>query len=1240
MSSRAPNSVMSAMAPPPFPSIFPRIEFTMPQMPGKARKRHKVATSCNRCRQNKRKCDSEVPCSNCKRNNVDCCYTDAQLSRSLWGDSPLSIEKVQGVVANRSRFSVSLPRIGTTGSNGSGGSEDGGGGKGKFSSFVFAASGPYVSAHNAQAGYIDDARAHQVLHSQSRQLSQAMRVLHPGPQHAHGQTPISSAPHSTVLPNRQGASMSLSSDGPRNSSVSVSGSMSVMDSRQYSASTSYPSMSSAMPIHHNSSSYDLYQPSTSGSMSQPQIVHGLFQPMQSAPTLHPGFLNMSQPPPTQHHISRTSLSHGTSQALGPTAVFTPSYPDFGLTPAEQTTERLAYDSFAGTSKVSSHDNMQQHWDTLAPGSMSVFTSSFSEGRTQQHHPSKLDSSKNVAPPVDQVEAPTHLKRMQKVASDMLAIKRYDLSLVIPRHISQEQDEFWVAPEASLGSSLRDIPRHLLTLPRDASYLVDVFFEVINRTVVELYLMEPETPHALFLLNITFMTACKNLGGPSDIRRAFQFQLVFHIDGKLRLSRMQGTLLGSLVVYGVFIPVIGLTHLSGSHKSWTTAHSTGSAESSPVPNLSSTNSTSTPLSSTSTPPSPNLDRPNRPVTVMDKFDAIPDLQAESHEIQAKKGVIPEAVYQARLWTFWGYYVRDSIARLYFGWPYGLDTLAVTAELPRIENSVGLGGKAAPRSELSGTAAAVIGKRRNESLTRDHAEKVHVRYGNTNLADDQVIYRGGCDAFDDDDDDDDETRSLNDDDDDLALELEQEEAADKDRDERTGIKVLLSGKVKSADTYDNLKCQVEVPKLYSSLSKSLLEQQAQGRVPGVPNRRVDRARFRTHMNRMQDLVAAEDDMTDGGSYARALFLEEIKLWSVGRRVGQYLNKQSGSSSVSSVMCAAFETTYKDAKTEHWTEQAWTRDLQLQMLQADLMAWEAALPAHLQFRPQVDQEGINHKVNGKICQLMTYYYTITILLQSAYLPIQQYLASANSSRSRASSAKPDDLLRPKSEVSPSATRTGSHQPSEAGNLPIINVTTAEATEAPSTSTGGPPATNTDDSSANSGSEDRATSPMASRFFVNTPHRICSDLANTILHHVELLIDTYPNWCVFQAKINHSLVAAMRLCCLNARLMTNSPFIREEAKAGFRMGSNLLKRLTLLPMPLTVRDWPAEEDLNLWDDIEEQFRTLVTNDTDEDEKQESNEQTVASLQQTVAQVQMSDMENEKFTFEYANALDGALFL
>lgn len=47
------HSTPPSMGPSAFPSPMPRIEFAVPQGPGKARKRHKVATSCNRCRQNK-----------------------------------------------------------------------------------------------------------------------------------------------------------------------------------------------------------------------------------------------------------------------------------------------------------------------------------------------------------------------------------------------------------------------------------------------------------------------------------------------------------------------------------------------------------------------------------------------------------------------------------------------------------------------------------------------------------------------------------------------------------------------------------------------------------------------------------------------------------------------------------------------------------------------------------------------------------------------------------------------------------------------------------------------------------------------------------------------------------------------------------------------------------------------------------------------------------------------------------
>ncbi|KAF9978742.1 hypothetical protein BGZ73_000752, partial [Actinomortierella ambigua] len=79
----------------------------------KATKRHKIATACNRCRQFKRKCDQETPCSTCKRNQVECEYTGAEMSRAFWGDAPLGSDKNdlprQGLASISSPPTISNP---------------------------------------------------------------------------------------------------------------------------------------------------------------------------------------------------------------------------------------------------------------------------------------------------------------------------------------------------------------------------------------------------------------------------------------------------------------------------------------------------------------------------------------------------------------------------------------------------------------------------------------------------------------------------------------------------------------------------------------------------------------------------------------------------------------------------------------------------------------------------------------------------------------------------------------------------------------------------------------------------------------------------------------------------------------------------------------------------------------------------------------------------------------------------
>ena len=206
--------------------------------------------------------------------------------------------------------------------------------------------------------------------------------------------------------------------------------------------------------------------------------------------------------------------------------------------------------------------------------------------------------------------------------------------------------------------------------------------------------------------------------------------------------------------------------------------------------------------------------------------------------------------------------------------------------------------------------------------------------------------------------------------------------------------------------------------------------------------------------------------------------------------------------------------------------------------------------------------------------YYYTITIMLQSSYLPIPQYLKSPGRSVSYKS---PETLTQ---EYDSLFSRSGSlaFSDDQDGSTPRMKF-------------------ESDDHFYSGGgvrspyhNHQHHRSLSASEGYFNTAHQICTQLSNVLYHHVELLLDSYPNWCGIQHKLNQTLIAALRVSCLNARLGSNPKPIRDEAKAGFKMGSDLFKRQALLPDPLTVRDWPAEEDVQVMLDLEEEFRELMT--------------------------------------------------
>ncbi|KAG0329887.1 hypothetical protein BG000_011902 [Podila horticola] len=1146
----------------PFTHHFrPKLELNMP-VPGKTRKRHKVATSCNRCRQNKRKCDSGVPCSNCKRNSADCLYTEAQQSRSTWGDSPLSKEKVNGVLVNQSQTTSNpsdplpktepadksldgkiAPREGPPGSGSgpdTGLGPGSGSGTGTSTTPTSAIFNPGVASEETSLD-----RRKQVLTSQSKQISKAIRVAHPIPryntaqlfQNSGSKPPPITQPIVNSQIVAQGFPIQITVTNPHNSipkttwtndtgqEIRRQGSIQGQTRGQGSQPYQRQSVLPTAPKHMESIGHGSDPP---GMFAQ-QNTFPYYRDEDSQLVNGPGQVPNSQAP-MDYTVSSNEYS-SFSDRIDPSVV--PPASTNGIDARQKQVSSIHQRHLELSQQLLADEprELSQTFNYAMPQPTIESNPNFNL------YPQQPDSSIPVRSPgipttssVDKsqvsIQKQVEAARMQKIAKDMLDIKKYDYSIRLMRHISQEEDELWVAPHSVVDNDIQGIPSKLLLLPKDANYLVDVFFEnacfyypIVNRAVVELQLMEPQTPQALFLLNIIFMAACKHLARSTDIKRAVQFrerarEIQYYIDGRVRLSRMQANILGSQVIYGSFVIVIGMAQVAGTFGDLN-------------------------LNSVGDPDTQGL-----------------DIQAECRSIQSKKGSIPEAAYQARLWAFWAYYIRDSMSRLYFGWPHGMDTMLVTAELPKIKGCIGLGGKTKNLMGASEIEGGGTRKRRESSFNRNAVlpGKKLMKAESRSAQTDQGMYRTTLSMLDDDEDSDNDTKSNNSDDSDDQGNDAMITSSNPSLNKRSTLKDALS-----RDDGSSL----------SGLSKSLLEQQSQGRTPTRRNSLGDTQETKRHMDRMKLLLEAEEDTTDGGSYARVLFLEEVKLWSIGRRVSLYLaNRATSAPSSFDLDSEAISHPFGSAalssstsEASRCSERAWLRDQELQSIQADLIAWDHALPGFLRFRSDVDQSDVNHKVNGKMGILTMMYYTITLMLQSSYLPIPQYLSSSHQT-SRASSYKsPESLSREFDGIFSRAMSTTS----------TVDETRIKL----------------EDDYFRSSNTPR--SPSAKGYF-NTAHQICTQLSNVLYHHVEMLLDSYPNWCSIQSKINHTLIAAMRVSCLNARLSSNSRAIRDEAKAGFKYGSELFKRQALLPEPLTIRDWPAEEDVNVMENLEVEFRELMT--------------------------------------------------
>ncbi|KAG0054500.1 hypothetical protein BGZ83_011094 [Gryganskiella cystojenkinii] len=1263
----------------------PNAGVTLPHIPGKTRKRHKVATSCNRCRQNKRKCDSGVPCSNCQRNKADCIYTDAQLSRSTWGDSPLSKEKILGVssagsgntsVEPQGPSSTSKPLGATTTKKASAPTQRKS--TGRMPIQRETASGPqYFSPGHASvqadADQLDYRK--QALNGQSRQIAKAIRIANPGPNHdrarALGGNPTNAnlniilntnnnLQHSnTDTSNHHNSNTSGNNDShlstaeltahvkfepnmtpnlwPRenhdvDSDQLASPNQSMFPDRSHNNNNNsnnglFPSGAGERGgryLDPRTSSYDLtnsgqqrstynelpsfdqratnmlpqgYGPNSQSGLGFSNVSQSHStsqQPAQQQMMMTPtpnrqSYLTSSQPLQQQHQqqeefpishdhlsVSRLPVSNHAISSAAPVSAL-------GISAQYPPTSESWFPS-SGADQASSSTNWRDSNNSTLPNHGDQYTPSYSL-QPHEHQATPHLFSQPTQPglglplPAQKVgpvktEERSEKERMQKIAKEMLDCRQYDYSIMLPRHISQEEDELWATPQSSSQSDLRGIPRQLLMLPKDANYLVDVFFEnacfycpAINRATVELHLLEPQNPHSLFLLNLVFMTACKHLARRNDIKRAIQFrdrakEIQHYITGRVRLSKMQANILGSQAVYGVFPLILGMAQCCGTYKIM-----------------------------------PTTDE------ALDGRQSLLDLEAESRSVKAKKGTIPDAVYQQRLWTFWGFYVRDSMSRLYFGWPHGLDTMAVTAELPRIKGSIGLGGMRKTPLNADGLEVAVTGKRRGVTTKAERLrhEKKLMKAKTVALQVERNTYRRAAshsDDDDDDDDDDDPNVNASDSSDDEIGDADAGMEDEPDQHPHRHKVNLFGTQDPSVQQNDDLAATKEMLPSFTSLSMSLLQRQGKGedisKKPSGSSSQSPEAK--RHLERMRMLLEAEDDVTDGGTYARVLFLEEVKLWSIGRRVGLYLqskgdssqaggystqsdtasqsNSGSGKDSSRSPFGPSISTTVEASRC---SERVWLEDNELQGLQADLIAWEQGLPPNLRFRKEVDDPDVNHKINGRLGIMTMYYYTITIMLQSSYLPIPQYLKSPGRTYK-----SPETLTQ---EYDGLFSRGSSLAFSEDQDGPRVKF-------------------ESDDYYYSGRSQPRSS---AEGYF-NTAHQICTQLSNVLYHHVELLLDSYPNWCGIQHKLNQTLTAALRVSCLNARLGSNPKVIRDEAKAGFKMGSDLFKRQALLPEPLTVRDWPAEEDVQVMLDLEEEFRELVT-------IQEEEQAMVASL--------MSDSQN-----------------
>ncbi|KAF9978741.1 hypothetical protein BGZ73_000751 [Actinomortierella ambigua] len=667
-----------------------------------------------------------------------------------------------------------------------------------------------------------------------------------------------------------------------------------------------------------------------------------------------------------------------------------------------------------------------------------------------------------------------------------------------------------------------------------------------------------------------------------------------------------------------------------------------------------------------------------------------LQLEPHKDDT---FLPEAVYQTRLWLFWTMYVYDAKRALYYGWCSDVDPYATLPPLPSLRRLSMIDPLVSPNT----TNQPRKGKRPLSQVLQEY---------------DPSSWRGDID------------NSNNDNNNSSSDNSNYKVSGTKD------LKIeLTSFDMSWIDQYQSVSAVIQPPPI-STLNEMLLLQSMEpfkwpmdrDQAAAMRDPAIELVAYDRHMTRMIHWIEEDGDLTDGGTFSRIIFGFEARLWMIGRRVARYIARKRArrcrtamgsdgvvaaagsaagtatstmkrpagvcrtacrpqlrprtstqSTASSSSSSTSIETRWTtDAR---WSQSAWASDDELQSIQAELVQWEQELPDPFRFRKDHHYPDVNHEVNGKMGQLVLYYYTIMLILHSSYLPIpaswnaekrfrrcrrmmqsptssspSEQPSSQSSLQESASSFflsdDSDSPSPPPHASSPNAAPVASsangnsnsnseascaNQPQSCLPPPILSQLNGTGklfsgedkvsevsdctniVDVPVTEVGSPSC-----SPSNMSPQLQHQPPQqqqqqsSSSLYFTTAHKQCTELAITLLHHIDQLLTRYPQWVRHDTHIENSIIIAVRVHLVNSKLgglsrqdgvqgegstatttltdlsgvesaagsapavsaadpMTTEPVVRDrfqelrrEATSGFRLGSELSRKLKALRHPL----------------------------------------------------------------------------